>query len=246
MASARTQYKMRIRQLRDLTHDVRELIMETTEPAEFKFKAGQFVMLHVPQEGGAKPALRAYSIASSEEYTHGFRLLFKYVKGVDGYPDGVASRYVWSLKGDEILTFTGPFGRVFFHEPPTEQIVFLNTGTGLSQHLCYLESKLGQYPNLRYHLLFGVRTEQDIYFREELEELHNKLPHFTFEYVLSRGSPDWKGKRGYVQNFIKDLEYMKVPTTFYLCGNGGMIKDTKALLEADGFDKTRIFVEAFD
>ena len=244
MASPRTLYKMKIKELRDLTSEVRELVVETQEPADFKFKAGQFVMLHVPQE--KKPALRAYSIASDERQINGFRLLFKYVKGVDGYPDGVASKYVWDLKGDETLTFTGPFGRVFFHEPPTEQIIFLNTGTGLSQHLCYLESKKEQYPHLRYRLLFGVRTEENIYFQKELEALKSVLPDFKYDYVLSRGSESWQGRRGYVQNFIRDFEYTSVPTTFYLCGNGAMIKDVKAMLEADGFDKTRIFAEAFD
>ncbi|MFN7728382.1 MAG: ferredoxin--NADP reductase [Bdellovibrio sp.] len=244
MASLRTQYKMRIKQIRDLTRDVREVVVETLEPAEFKFKAGQFVMLHVPQE--PKPALRAYSIASTDHQSNGFRLLFKYVKGVDGFPDGVASRYVWSLKGDETLVFTGPFGRVFFQEPPTEQIVFLNTGTGLSQHLCYLESKAGQYPDLRYRLLFGVRTEQDIYFQPELEALKARLPNFSYDYVLSRPTTDWNGKIGYVQKHIHQLDYLQIPTTFYLCGNGAMIKDTKATLEGDHFDKTRIHVEAFD
>ena len=71
MASPRTPYKMKITALRDLTSEVRELVVETVEPAEFKFKAGQFVMLHVPQD--PKPALRAYSIASDERTTRGFR-----------------------------------------------------------------------------------------------------------------------------------------------------------------------------
>lgn len=244
MASARTQYKMKIKQIRDLTADVRELLVETAEPAQFKFKAGQFVMLHVPQD--PKPALRAYSISSTEQNDKGFRLLFKYVKGVDGYPDGIASRYVWGLHGDETLTFTGPFGRVFFHEPPTQQIVFLNTGTGLSQHLCYLESKCEQYPNLQYRLLFGVRNEKDIYFKTELEKLSKRLNNFQFEYVLSRSSESWTGKKGYVQNFIREFNYKEIPTTFYLCGNNGMIKGTKATLAEDQFDPTRIFVEAFD
>ena len=245
MASLRTQYKMRIKELRDLTSEVRELVVECLEPDEFKFKAGQFAMLHVPQESG-KPALRAYSIASDERINKGFRLLFKYAKGFDGHPDGVASKFVWALKGDETLIFTGPFGRVFFHEPPSEQIIFLNTGTGLSQHLCYLESKKEQYPHLRYRLLFGVRTEENRYFQNELESLKSTLSDFKYDFVLSRGSESWKGKRGYVQNHIEELDYLKIPTTFYLCGNGAMIKDVKAQLETQGFDKTRIFAEAFD
>lgn len=241
--STRIIYKFKLTKLIDHTPNVRELVLDLIEPQEFKFKAGQFVSLHVPNptDPAGKAVLRAYSIASTDEKTNGFRLLFKFV------PQGIASTYVWSLKGDETLSFTGPFGRVFFQEPPTEQIVFLNTGTGLSQHFSYLISKQKQYPNLSYRLLFGVRNESEIYYQKELEELKKHFSDFKYEYVLSRPSETWQGKKGYVQNFISEFNYMQKPTTFYLCGNGGMIKETKTqLLERDGFDKTKIFSEAFD
>ncbi len=239
MASTRTIYKMKIEKIKDHTDIVRELVIKPVEPQEFSFKAGQFIMLHVPQEG-QKPALRAYSIASHEEKKDGFHLLFKFVE------NGVASRFVWNLKGNEELQFTGPFGRVFFKEPPTEQIVFLNTGTGLSQHYSYLVSKMKQYPNLKYRLLFGLRTEKDIYYEKELQQLQTELSDFKFEYVLSRPLETWTGKKGYVQNFIHEFDFMSTQTTFYLCGNGGMIKGVKEILEKEGFDKTRIHSEAFD
>lgn len=238
MTGTRIKYEVFVKDIRDHTSDVRELILETKNPPEFHFKAGQFVMLHVPN--GEKPALRAYSIASDDRIKTGFKLLFKYVE------NGIASRFVWDLKGGETLFFTGPFGRVFFKEPPSQQIVFLNTGTGLSQHLCYLLSKGEQYPHVRYRLYFGVRNEECIYFEQELKELQSKLSDFNFDYVLSRPSENWQGKKGYVQDFINETEYLKVPTTFYLCGNGAMIKDVKARLEAQGFDKALILSEAFD
>lgn len=240
MSAARKVYQMRVTEIIDHTHNVRELVLKAEDPSEFVFKAGQFVMLNIPQ-GEAKPILRAYSISSDERDRNGFRLLFKFVE------NGIASTFVWALKGGELLNFTGPFGRVFFQEPPTEQIVFLNTGTGLSQHISYLLSKKEQYPNLRYRMLFGVRSERDIYYEKEIQELQKHLPDFKFEFVLSRPSEDWKGKKGYVQDFIKEFEYLDIPTTFYLCGNGGMIKDVKhQLIEVDGFDKTKIWSEAFD
>lgn len=237
--SARTIYQMKVVEIIDHTANVRELALRLVEPQEFKFRAGQFVMLHVPQAAG-KPALRAYSIASDDRQTDGFRLIFKFVE------TGLASAYVWALQGGETLQFTGPFGKVFFQEPPTQQIVFLNTGSGVSQHLCYLLSKKEQYPNLKYRLLFGVRTRADIYATDVLENLKAQLPDFHYEFVLSRPDADWTGKTGYIQNHLKDFDYLNVPTTFYLCGNGGMIKETKAILEADAFDKTRVWSEAFD
>lgn len=240
MSAARTVYHMRVTEIIDHTPGVRELVLQAETPQEFKFRAGQFVMLNVPQ-GEAKPVLRAYSIASDDRITNGFRLLFKYVE------NGIASTFVWSLKGGELINFTGPFGKVFFQEPPTEQIVFLNTGTGLSQHICYLLSKKEQYPNLRYRMLFGVRTEKDMYYEKEMAALEKELKDFKFEFVLSRPQDDWKGKKGYVQNFLSEFDYKNIPTTFYLCGNGGMIKEVKhQLIEVDGIDKTRIWSEAFD
>lgn len=240
MSAARTQYHMRVEEIIDHTPTVRELVLKAETPSEFSFKAGQFVMLHVPQ-GEAKPALRAYSIASDDRTKNGFRLLFKFVE------NGLASTFVWQLKGKELLNFTGPFGKVTFQEPPTEQIVFLNTGTGLSQHICYLLSKKDQYPNLRYRMLFGVRTEKDMYYQKEVEALTKELKDFKFEFVLSRPQESWTGKKGYVQNFISEFDYKNIPTTFYLCGNGGMIKEVKhQLLEVDGLDKSKIWAEAFD
>lgn len=239
MAAARVQYHARVQNIIDHTPTVRELVLKLSEPSQFIFKAGQFITLHVPHE--PKPALRAYSIASSDHQKDGFRLLFKAVEG------GIASTYVWGLKGDESLLFTGPFGRVFFQEPPTEQIVFLNTGTGLSQHYCYLMSRKDQYPDLRYRLLFGVRSESEMYYQPQLEALKRELKNFEYEFVISRPSENWKGKKGYVQNFISEFDYANIPTTFYLCGNSAMIKDVKnRLLVEEGFDKTRIHAEAFD
>lgn len=231
-------YKMRVTEIRDYTPSIRELFLECADPTEFVFKAGQFVMLHVPAE--PKPLLRAYSIASAEQKTNGYRLVFKFVEG------GAASQFVWQLKGGEVLDFTGPFGRVLFKEPPTEQVVFLNTGSGVSQHFSFIESNIAKYPDLKYRLLFGVRTEGDIYYQEELERLKKQLKNFEYDFVLSRASADWKGKKGYVQNFIAEYDYKNVPTTFYLCGNGAMIKDVKARLAEEGFDPKLILAEAFD
>lgn len=240
MSSTRKIYQMTVEQIIDHTPTVRELVLKAQEPAEFVFKAGQFVMLNVPQAEG-KPVLRAYSIASDDRIKNGFRLLFKFVE------NGIASTFVWSLQGGETLNFTGPFGKVFFQEPPTEQIVFLNTGTGLSQHICYLLSKKEQYPNLRYRMLFGVRSEKDMYYQKEVEALSQELKDFKFEFVLSRPQETWTGKKGYVQDFLHEFNYKEIPTTFYLCGNGGMIKAVKQqLIEIDGIDKSRVWSEAFD
>lgn len=238
--SLRTLYEFKVTKIIDHTAQIRELYLELVNLPAFQFKAGQFVMLHVPVLD-SKPALRAYSIASTDENKKGFKLIFKYVD------KGIASQFVWNLNESELVHLTGPFGKVFFQEPPTEQIVFLNTGSGVSQHFCFLESKMKQYPNLKYKMFFGVRTEQDIYYEKELQRLQKSLPYFEYQFVLSRSAETWTGKQGYVQNCLKEFDYKNTPTTFYMCGNGAMIKDVKKqLLEIDGIDKSKVWSEAFD
>lgn len=238
--SARTIHKARVKKIVDYNPLIRELFIEMEEPAEFHFKAGQFVMLHVPEEGKPKPALRAYSIASSHHDKRGFQLIFKYVD------NGLASKFVWDFKGGEQINFTGPFGRVLFVEPPSEQILFMNTGSGVAQHLSYLLSFADKYPDLRYRMLFGVRHGHDVYYGEQLEAIKKQLKDFEYHFVLSRPPENWSGKKGYVQNFMHEFNYEQIPTTFYLCGNGAMIKDAKALLEQSSIPKERIWAEAFD
>lgn len=96
-------------------------------------------------------------------------------------------------------------------------------------------------------MYFGVRNESEMYCKDELDALVKDLPDFKYDFVLSRPSESWTGKKGYVQNFLPEIDYKNTPTTFYLCGNGGMIKEVKSqLIEKDSFDKTKIFSEAFD
>jgi NAD(P)H-flavin reductase len=240
MSNLRTPLEFKVEKIIDHTHEIRELYLKLANKPEFSFKAGQFVMLHVPVEG-AKPALRAYSIASTEEQKDGFKLIFKFVE------NGLASRYIWSLKGEENLMMTGPFGKLFFQEPPSEQIVFLNTGSGISQHFCFMESRMKQYPEQKYKLYFGIRTEKDIYYEAELKRLQKSLPNFEYHYILSRPTATWTGKKGYVQHFLNETNYKTTPTTFYLCGNGAMIKEVKhQLLEIDCLEKNQVWAEAFD
>ncbi len=202
-------------------------------------------MLHVPQTDG-KPVLRAYSIASSDQDNTRFHLLFKYI------PNGIASEYVWHLKGQELLSFTGPFGKLLFKEPPTQQMIFLNTGTGLAQHYSYLISNLGKYPKHQFRMLFGLPNPKEIYYKKELENLSTVYPNFKYDFVFSdpSSSPTMNTsetlKTGYLQDQLENFKYLETPTTFYLCGNRSMLCSVRDQLQESGFNKENILCEAFD
>src|ERR1700678_2348204 len=93
--------KAKLSKITDLTPTVRELYMDLVDPGEINFKAGQFIMLQIPQ--GEKLAQRAYSIASADTVKNQIRLVIKF------YQVGVASTWVQQLKGGEEILYTGPF-----------------------------------------------------------------------------------------------------------------------------------------
>src|SRR5688572_26367849 len=117
-------FKAKLTKVIDITPTVKELFFTPTDPPNFQFKAGQFVMIHIPQP--EKVAQRAYSVASVDTKTDEFQLVIKH------YDLGVASTWVRTLKGGEEITYTGPFGKFLFKEPPLEQVVFVCTSTGLA------------------------------------------------------------------------------------------------------------------
>ena len=125
-------------------------------------------MLHVPAT--PKPILRAYSIASSDKEKNSVGLIFKYV------PQGVASEFVWKMKAHDEFLFTGPFGKVFLKEPACEQMIFLCTGSGVAQHICFLKSHLDQLRDKNIHFFMGLTNESDIYFEEELKKISKNNP----------------------------------------------------------------------
>ncbi|HTL12150.1 MAG TPA: phenol 2-monooxygenase, partial [Bdellovibrionota bacterium] len=65
---------------------------------------------------------------------------------------------------------------------------------------------------------------------------------------LSRPTPGWEGFTGRVTHYLESLgdRFDWAGTDFYLCGNGDMIKEVKALLmERKGVAKEAVHVEKY-
>lgn len=219
---------------------IKEFYFEMQHPANLKFRAGQFLMIHIASPTpGAKDLLRAYSLASGEEPSTSFRLLVKYVD------EGVASRYFWDLKEGDTVKLTAPFGKLFFPDAPSEKLFFLSTGSGLAPHLSYIETFLDRYPNCSFHFMIGVRTQRDFFYMDYLNEKKKTFKNFDFEFVLSRPDDNWKGRAGYLQKQVETLKFDVNNSHFFICGNKDMANATKHALLDQGLAANKILVEIF-
>lgn len=205
------------------------------KPDGFSFLAGQFVQFLIPFEG--RFLLRSYSISSSPDEP----FLEFCVKLL---PDGKASGHFLSMNEGGAVAMRGPNGR-FILQSNSNGSYFIATGAGLAPVMSMISHKMAKDKNgHEIRLLFGVRTEEDVFWIDRLEACAAENPMFSYALTLSQPKPDggWKGLRGRVTEHI--LHHL-VDHHFYLCGNAAMIKDVRGMLLENGIEPAKILFEIF-
>lgn len=212
------------------------LKFETLEPLDFI--AGQFASIIIPGRGpGGRDLRRAYSIASLPGQTP-IELCIKFVEG------GAGTTYLKSLKPGETFRASIPFGDFVYKAKENQNLCFIATGTGVAPFRSIAGSvPFKNNPPSNAICLFGVRTEDEILYEDELSG-NSKIQWIP---CVSAPTDQWKGFRGRVSQFLKTrselFDFLK--TDFYLCGNGEMIKEVKDYLLEKGTPKECIRTEKY-
>jgi CDP-4-dehydro-6-deoxyglucose reductase, E3 len=229
-------FEARLTFARMLASNVRELRFERTDGEPFDFVAGQWVSVHAPAPGfgGDDPVdiKRAYSIASAPNGTPAFELAVTHVEG------GPGSTFLHTLPIGATLNVIGPQG--FFVRPLERATpsLFVATGTGLTPLRSMIHAAIAAKSTMPMSLLFGIRTEEDILYRTELEELAARHPTLRIAFTLSRADGTWAGRRGYVQSHAREL-FTELEALgagrphVYACGLARMVTAVRDLLRKE-------------
>lgn len=217
----------------EIAPEIRHFTFELAGSDRFAYKAGQFVSLSAPI--GGRTITRAYSLASREAGNR-FELCLNRVE------DGLFSPMLFAMQPGDAVDLAGPLGYFHWREPARESIL-VATGTGIAPFRGMLQEPL---PDAPVTLIFGVRYEQNLMYREEFEALAANAPNFRFLPVLSRGSEDWKGRRGHVQQYVLEALGNKRDVNIYMCGMKAMVDDLRQQLKALGVDRKQIIYEKYD
>ncbi|HEX6243938.1 MAG TPA: FAD-dependent oxidoreductase [Polyangiales bacterium] len=235
-----TRKTARLTAARMLSPSVRSLgltLMDGDGP--LSFEAGQWVDLYVRTGQGEQK--RAYSIASAA----GAGLLEIAVTRVE---QGAASNALHELPLGAELGVSGPFG-LFTREAAQRQqpALFVATGTGLSPLRSMLFDWQTQAARAPITLLFGVRSEADVLWGDELAQWAARDPAFRLEVTLSRAGEGWRGRRGYVQQHVAELARELDAPHVFICGLNRMVSEVRALCKGElGLDRKRIHSERYD
>lgn len=232
---------------RMLSSYVREMVFERRDGAPMVFEAGQWVSLALPKEelpGGE--LRRAYSIASSPDGSPRFSVAVTHVRG------GPGSTMLHAMELGTEIPVIGPQG--FFTRPleKTGPSLFVGTGTGFTPLWSMLNDALARGEKRALWVLFGNRTEADILYRAEIDALVKAHPNVRAEYTLSRGAEGWTGRRGYVQEHVRELYGELVArgegtVHVYVCGLQRMVGAVRDLLRKDmGLGREQVHSERYD
>ncbi len=223
-----TTFTASVSRIRDLTCDVRELELALHEPKDIRFKAGQFVSFEVTKDGLPFPLTRPYSIASPPALSDQVTLLFNLVAG------GPGSTYLYGLGERDAVVFKGPAGNFYLREEAGRHLLFVATGTGIAPIRSMLLTQFARNTGQPVTLYWGLRYERDVYYQEELSEWTRRYPYFSCVTTLSRPGADWQGAKGRVTALLAERVTSVENLAVYLCGNGQMIRDVMALIQAKG------------
>jgi len=191
---------------------------------------GQLVQILAP---GSKPALLALANGPGPGRTT--ELLIRRGSEVGDALIAAATPGAW-------LETTHPHGPGFSVDRARGRDVLLfATGSGITpiraliQHLVERREEIG-----RVRLLYGDRLESDFAYLRE----HAEWERANIEVVLycSRGTAGWGGRRGHIQEALRDREWAGPlgDTVAYLSGLPAMISSAKEQLAAHGLHPTQI------
>lgn len=215
----------------------------------FAFKPGQY--LTVEATINEKKIRRAYSLCTSPAEGVGFTV--KKVKG------GLMSTYLLEeVNEGDTLSVLKPYGKFVPEIHPDRRVTYylFGAGSGITPLMSIIKTVLESEPLSTLYLLYGNRSEEQIIFREQLEQLSVKHEgQLLVEHVLSqpqngRSSLKWHGNIGridgeMVRKFLIQNPKQTREEKFFVCGPGTMMEVIRKELLAAGVDADDIKEERF-
>lgn len=223
----------KIEEINKINDSVIQVKMRLPPNSNFVYNSGQYVNII---KGQVK---RSYSIANAYQVNGFLTFLIK------KYENGHMSRYWFEeARINDLLRIEGPIGSFFLRETEIENIVFLATGTGVAPINAILEKINQSEKNIlkKYWVFVGARFESDLFMKMDKFNFINNL---TYVPVLSRGSKEWNGERGYVQEILIKYNISLTNAQVYACGSNEMIESAKKLLIEEGLSNKNFFSDAF-
>jgi len=215
------------------------LTLDPVGHAGLRFAPGQFVWLTLrasPYQVKEHP----FSFSSSAEDTAQLKFTIKEL--------GDFTRTIKTVQPGETAYLDGPYG-VFSTDrhPRAKGFVFIAGGVGIAPIMSMLRTAADRGERRPLMLVYANKRWDDIIFREELEQLRERLD-LDLVHVLEEPPPDWGGERGHIDEALlaRHLPAGRDASEYFMCGPRPMTDAAQHALHALGVPLARVHFELFD
>ena len=213
------EFETKIKEIIQRTHDVKSF--RFPRPPFFDYKPGQFMFVKI--RIGKEEAKKPFSISSSPTE----KVFIEFTKKLTGHRFSLALN---ALKVGAWMGIDGPYGR-FTYEGEHEKIAMLSGGVGITPLRSICRYCTDTQLNTEITLLYGNRTERDIVFKNEFEEMQRQNKKLRVVFTIDEASEGWNGFIGIIDTkMIKETISDYIGRVFYICGPPGMVKAMEELL----------------
>lgn len=198
--------------------DAKTFIFNSTNGKLPYFRAGQYISLKL--KIGDSFITRPYSISSGPAWTKENKIAVTVKRNDDGF----AAKWILAeLKVGDVLRASAPDGQFFYENlRDSKNVVAIAGGSGITPFLSMAYAILHGDEDFNLTILSGSKTEEDILFKKEFDEIQAKCDKVKVIDVLSDEQKD-----GYEHGFITAeiiKKYMGEDPTLFICGNAAMYK----------------------
>jgi ferredoxin-NADP reductase len=224
------------------TPDVRTFrLVSTAGPRlPFDFLPGQFLNLSFVIDG--KKVNRSYTIASSPTRAGSCELTVK------REAKGTASRHLHdSVAAGANIDVYAPAGRFTFTGAEADSLVMIAGGVGITPLMAKIRYLTDIGWTGQIYLVFSVKTERDIIFRDELDYLRSRFANLHVTVTLTRAEGSRGGwERGRITPELLHRVVPQISThRVHICGPAEMTELTRQMLLDLGVPAESIKSESF-
>jgi predicted ferric reductase len=202
------------------------------------FEAGQFAWITTESPFIFRENPFSFSISSEHEGN----LIGFTIKELGDFTNKIGE-----LKPGQTVYVDGPYGTFSMDEHHCKEMVYIAGGIGSAPVMSMLRTLEDRGCKKRMVFFYGNPTWESIIYREELEELDEKL-NLDMVHVLEKPPADWKGERGFITAEIlqRHLPENYKEATYFLCGPLPMIEAVEGALHKIHVPATHIFSEQYE
>ncbi len=227
-------FETKVTETKPRTHDVTSF--RFPRPKDLDYKPGQYFFVTLKAKGDELKKHFSFSSSPTEK---------EHIEFTKKLSESDYSKALRLLKAGDWASIDAPYGKFTF-EGEYPRIAALAGGIGVTPFISICKYCTDLKVQSKITLVYGNKTENDIAFRDELNQMEAQNQNLKVIHTLNEPPKGWTGRTGFITaNMLEEVVPEFNNTMYYICGPPPMVQAMENVLADLGIPKTQQKVEYF-